>query len=160
MWNHGPEMWGRMIAKKIPLERLTRKKWRTSLPSSISSDIWMNRENPQKGKALVERRLCQMPHLKGRDKIGPQPMGNVHEPDSMGPDDVESLCPDGKRNEGERVFPKLNSKEMKWWISLPISGALVQGPKRYTSRPGDPASGEKLFTQKGCVQCHVPRGRI
>jgi mono/diheme cytochrome c family protein len=31
--------------------------------------------------------------------------------------------------------------------------------KAYLS-PGDPPSGERLFTQKGCIQCHAPGGKI
>ena len=40
---------------------------------------------------------------------------------------------------------------------MPISGASVPGSEKVYLSPGDPKSGERFFTQKGCIQCHAPR---
>jgi len=33
-------------------------------------------------------------------------------------------------------------------------------PEKVHLSPGDPRSGEKLFTRKGCIQCHSPGGKL
>jgi cytochrome c551/c552 len=35
--------------------------------------------------------------------------------------------------------------------------SLSPGLEKTYLSPGDPKSGERLFTQKGCIQCHAPR---
>jgi cytochrome c len=40
-----------------------------------------------------------------------------------------------------------------------IRSISSKGEKMYLS-PGDPQSGDKLFSQKGCVQCHFPKGDL
>ena len=55
------------------------------------------------GLGTVEARVTSRVGFK-RDDGGPQPMGNVYQPDCMGSDDVEPLSPDGTGNEEKRAF--------------------------------------------------------
>jgi mono/diheme cytochrome c family protein len=48
MWNHGPEMWGRMTARKIPFLKIEKKEMADLFASSFAT--WMSRETRKKGK--------------------------------------------------------------------------------------------------------------
>ena len=55
MWNHGPEMWGRMVARKIPSEKIATKEM-ADLFAFLYFIRYMDEPgDPQKGRALMER---------------------------------------------------------------------------------------------------------
>ena len=160
MWNHWPEMWGRMTAKKIPLQKMDKKEM-ADLFAFLYFIRYMDEPgNPQKGKMLMETSIAVnvIPCKRG-SKGGSQPLGNVYQSNSVGSDDVEPCSSDGTGDEEERAFwVEFKGNEMVDLIAY-IRSLSPKTEKVYLS-PGDPQSGEKLFTQKGCIQCHSPRGEL
>ena len=99
IWNHGPEMWGRLSAKKIPLRKMEKKEM-ADLFAFLYFIRYMDEPGDlKKGKALVDSACGKCHTTKEGTKIGPQSLGNVRESNPVGSDDVESLRPDGKRDE-------------------------------------------------------------
>ena len=58
MWNHSPEMWGRMIARKIPIEKISTKEM-ADLFAFLYFIRYMDEPgSPEKGKQLMETKGC------------------------------------------------------------------------------------------------------
>ena len=153
MWNHGPEVWGRMEAKKIPVEKVTTKEM-ADLFTFLYFIRYMDEPGDvQKGKALMER-ACGKCHVPGKSDLSrwatyvnpilwAQMMWN------------HSAQMEKEMNaRGIRHF-EFEGNEMVDLIAYIRS--LNAGAEKIYLSPGDPKSGEKLFTQKTCVQCHVPK---
>ena len=71
MWNHDPEMWGRMIAKKIPFRKMDKKEM-ADLFAFLYFIRYMDEPgDPRKGKSLMETKACVKCHTvkKGRKGI-------------------------------------------------------------------------------------------
>ncbi len=103
MWNHWPEMWGKMTAKKIPLQKMENTEMADLFAFLYFLRYMDEPGNPQNGKRLMETKHCSKCHtvVKERSKGRSQPLGNVYESHSMGSDDVESFPSNGTGNEKE-----------------------------------------------------------
>ena len=55
-----------------------------------------------------------------------------------------------RRIRRDQAYPQLNSQEMADILAFLYQSATID-------HPGDPAAGQKVFEQKGCVQCHSVR---
>jgi cytochrome c2 len=70
IWNHLPEMWGRMMAKKIPLEKID-KKGMADLFAFLYFIRYMDEPgDPRKGKVLMEMKNCSKCHAVGEETKG------------------------------------------------------------------------------------------
>jgi cytochrome c2 len=160
MWNHGPEMWGRMSSQKLPLQKISKKEM-ADLFAFLYFIRYMDEPgDPKKGKTLMEAKGCGKCHTiqKGaKEDLGrwgmytnpilwAQMMWN-HEPQMEQAMKKKSLpWVEFKENEMVDLIAYIRS----------LSGTVE---KIYLS-PGDPRSGDKLFTQKGCIRCHIPSGKL
>ena len=62
MWNHGPEMWGRMLARKIPRLKIDKREM-SDLFAFLYFIRYMDEPgSPQRGKQLMEAKLCNRCH--------------------------------------------------------------------------------------------------
>jgi cytochrome c2 len=159
MWNHGPEMWGKISAKKIPLHKIEKKEM-ADLFAFLYFIRYMDEPgNPQKGKALMESKGCGKCHtLKEGTKEDLSRWGMYTNPilwAQMMWNHTPQMEEEMKRK--GLLWIEFKEDEMVDLIAY-IRSVNPKVEKIYLS-PGDPLSGEKLFTKKGCVQCHAPGGK-
>ena len=105
MWNHGPEMWGKMEAKKIPPQKMDKKEM-ADLFAFLYFIRYMDEPgNPRNGKALMESKHCSKCHpvVKEGTKGDLSRLGNVYQSNPLGSDDVEPCPSDGTGDEEERA---------------------------------------------------------
>jgi len=160
MWNHGPEMWGRMAAKKIPFQKMDKNEM-ADLFAFLYFIRYMDEPgDPQKGKALMEAKGCTKCHAVKEGAKGDLSRWGMYVNPILwaqmmwnhGPQMEEEM-----RRMGISVV-EFKGNEMVDLIAY-IRSLSVRVEKVYLS-PGDPQTGEKLFTRKGCVQCHSRGGNL
>jgi cytochrome c2 len=160
MWNHGPEMWGRMAAKKIPFQKMEGKEM-ADLFAFLYFIRYMDEPgDAQKGKLLIETKACIKCHtLKEGTKGDLSRWGMYTNPivwAQMMWNHAPQMEQEMKKKGGSWV--EFKDKEMVDLIAY-IRSFNPKGEKMYLS-PGDPQSGQKLFTQKDCIQCHRAGGEL
>jgi cytochrome c len=160
MWNHGPEMWAKMEARKITPPKMTSKEM-ADLFAFLYFIRYMDEPgNPLKGKSLIETKACIKCHaLKNGKKDDLSRWGMYVSPilwAQMMWNHAFQMEDEMKRKGISRIEFKGN--EMIDLIAY-IRGSSPTVERVYLS-PGDPKSGEGLFTRKGCIVCHTPGGEM
>ncbi len=160
MWNHGPEMWGKMSFQKLPLQKMSLKEM-ADLFAFLYFIRYMDEPgDPNRGKAVMEAKGCGKCHAiqKGQKEdlgrwamyINPilwaQMMWN-HEPQ------MEQAMK-------KKGIPWMEFKENEMTDLIAYIRSLSSNFEKIYLSPGDPRSGEKLFSQKGCIVCHTPSGEL
>jgi mono/diheme cytochrome c family protein len=153
LWNHMPEMWGRMLARRIPIEKIDKKEM-SDLFAFLYFIRYMDEPgDPAKGKRLVEAKSCSRCHTQddfsrwGRYTnpiLWSQMMWN-HAPQM-----VQAM------NEKQVPRVEFEGNEMVDLIAY-VRSLNPKAEKVYLS-PGDPEEGAHLFSTKECVKCHAPGG--
>ena len=161
MWNHWPEMWGKMAAKKVPLQKMGKKEM-ADLFAFLYFIRYMDEPgNPQSGKGLMETKHCNKCHavLKEGMKGDLSRWGMYINP---------ILWAQMMWNHAPQMGQEMKKKGLSWVefkgnemvdLIAYIRSFSSKMEKVYLS-PGDPQNGKKLFTQKGCIQCHAAGGRL
>ncbi len=153
MWNHGPEMWGRMAAKKIQPEKLTTKEM-SDLFAFLYFIRYMDEPGDvQKGKALMER-ACGKCHVPGRSDLSRWAMYTNPIVWAQMMWNHSAQMEREMKAKGIRHF-EFEGDEMVDLIAYIRS--LNPGAEKIYLSPGDAKNGERVFTQKACIQCHVPK---
>ena len=160
MWNHGPEMWGRMSARKIPFEKMEKKET-ADLFAFLYFIRYMDEPgDPQKGKILIETKACIKCHTVKEGAKGDLSRWGMYTNPIVWAQMMWNHAPqmeqEMKKKSGSWVDFK--GKEMVDLIAY-VRSINPKAEKAYLS-PGDPQSGGRLFTQKGCIQCHAAGGKI
>jgi len=161
MWNHWPEMWGKMAAKKIPPQKMGKKEM-ADLFAFLYFIRYMDEPgNPQSGKVLMETKHCSKCHpvLKEGTKGDLSRWGMYINP---------ILWAQMMWNHAPQMEQEMRKKGLSWVefkghemvdLIAYIRSLSSKMEKVYLS-PGDPQNGRKLFTQRGCIQCHSPQGEL
>jgi cytochrome c2 len=161
MWNHWPEMWGKMTAKKIPPQKMDKKEM-ADLFAFLYFIRYMDEPgNPQNGKVLMENKHCSKCHpvVKEGAKGDLGRWGMYINP---------ILWAQMMWNHAPQMEQEIRKKGLSWVefkgnemvdLIAYIRSLSSEMEKVYLS-PGDPQNGRKLFTQRGCIQCHSPRGEL
>jgi len=160
MWNHGPEMWGRMSARKIPFEKMEKKET-ADLFAFLYFIRYMDEPgDPQRGKILIETKACIKCHTVKEEAKGDLSRWGMYTNPIVWAQMMWNHAPqmeqEMKKKGGSWVDFK--GKEMVDLIAY-VRSINPKAEKAYLS-PGDPQSGERLFTQKGCIRCHAAGGKI
>ena len=160
MWNHGPDMWGRMSSKKIPFQKIEKKEM-ADLFAFLYFIRYMDEPgDPKKGKSLMESKACMKCHpVKEGTNEGLSRWGMYVNPilwAQMMWNHTPQMEQEMKKKGLSRVEFKGN--EMVDLIAY-IRSLNPKVEKVYLS-PGDPPSGDKLFIKKGCIQCHALAGKL
>jgi len=160
MWNHWPEMWGKMAAKKIPFQKIEKKEM-ADLFAFLYFIRYMDEPgDPKKGKSLMESKACMKCHpVKEGTNEGLSRWGMYVNPilwAQMMWNHTPQMEQEMKKKGLSRVEFKGN--EMVDLIAY-IRSLNPKVEKVYLS-PGDPQSGDKLFIKKGCIQCHALAGKL
>jgi mono/diheme cytochrome c family protein len=156
MWNHGPDMWGRMAAKKIPSEKITTKEM-ANLFAFLYFIRYMDEPgNPQKGKALMERACgkCHTPTPKEGAKSDLSRWGMYTNP-ILWTQMMWNHSGEMEKEMEAKGIPHFEFDGNEMVDLIAYIRSLSPGAEKVYLSPGDPKSGERLFTQKGCIQCHL-----
>ena len=161
MWNHWPEMWGKMEAKKIPPQKMDKKEM-ADLFAFLYFIRYMDEPgNPQNGKRLMETKHCGECHAVGKD-------GGKGDLSRWGMYTNPILWAQMMWNHSPQMDQEMKKKGVRWVefkgnemvdLIAYIRSLSSKMEKMYLS-PGDLQSGKKLFSQKGCARCHSPRSEV
>jgi mono/diheme cytochrome c family protein len=156
MWNHGPEMWGRMAAKKIPPETVTTKEM-ADLFAFLYFIRYMDEPgNLQKGKALMER-VCGKCHTPREGTKSDLSRWGMYTNPILWAQMMWNHSGQMEREMKAKGIPHFEFSGNEMVDLIAYIRSLGLGTEKVYLSPGDPESGERLFVQKGCIQCHIPR---
>jgi len=154
MWNHSPDMWGRMIARKIPLEKIGKKEM-SDLFAFLYFIRYMDEPGDlNKGKTIVDSACAKCHATKEGAKSDLRRWGMYTNPilwAQMMWNHSSQMEKEIKRTGSLRF--EFKRKEMVDLIAYIRS--LNPGADKVYLSPGDPKSGERLFSEKGCIKCHA-----
>ncbi len=160
MWNHGPEMWGRMSARKIPIQKIEKKEMGDLFAFLYFIRYMDEPGDPGKGKLLLEAKGCSKCHTtKEGTKEDLSRWGRFTNP-ILWAQMMWNHAPQMEQEMKRKGIPwaEFTGNEMVNLIAY-IRSINPKADKVYLS-PGDPQSGASLFTQKGCIQCHRSKGPL
>ena len=162
MWNHGPEMIGRMstIGTSIP-----------AFSGNEMADIFaaLTKEAPDKGKKVFlgvgnaengEKLFTDKGCIKCHSIFG---KGAKQAPDlgkTVAQSNVTKLTTQIWNHVG-RMTQKYHQEKMEWphFAETEMSDLIVfLYSLNYVDKPGDAAKGVKIFSQKRCIECHFKTG--
>jgi len=160
MWNHGPEMWGKMSAQKIPFRKIDRKEM-ADLFAFLYFIRYMDEPgDSKKGKTLMETKGCGKCHTVKEGEKGDLGRWGMYTNPILWAQMMWNHEPQMEQAMKKKGLPWVEFKgnEMADLIAYirSLSGTFE---KIYLS-PGDPLAGQKLFVQKGCMRCHIPSGEL
>ncbi len=157
MWNHGPEMWERMIGRKIPFEKITKKEM-ADLFAFLYFIRYMDEPGDlRNGKAIVDSACGKCHSIKGGTKSDLSRWGMYTNPILW----AQMMWNHSSQMEQERKrtgVPRFEFKGKEMVDLIAYIRSLNPGAEKVYLSPGDPKSGERLFSEKGCIQCHAPGG--
>ena len=160
MWNHGPEMWGRMGAKKIPFQKMEQKEM-ADLFAFLSFIRYMDEPgDPQKGKRLMETKACIKCHTLKEGTKGDLSRWGMYVNPILWAQMMWNHAPQMEQEMKKVGISGVEFKGNEMVDLIAYIRSLNPKTEKVHLSPGDPPSGERLFTQKGCVQCHTPQGEL
>ena len=162
MWNHAPGMWEKMSAKWIEFKRLNETEMADLFAFLYFIRYLDEPGDPAKGKEVLTAKGCAACHGIGerRGKVGPDLAEWAEFTNPI-------LWVQMMWNHALKMKKEMDKMTMRW----PKLGgndivdiiAYIRSLKPYGEKvflaPGDPVEGKKLFSQKGCNQCHAPQGK-
>ncbi|HLA28444.1 MAG TPA: c-type cytochrome [Syntrophales bacterium] len=163
MWNHAPEMWEKMSAKWVGFKRLNETEMADLFAFLYVMRYLDEPGDPAKGKEILKAKGCIDCHSIGekRGGIGPdlamwkeftnpilwvQMMWN------------HALKMKDELDKGAKAWPTLGRNDIVDIIAYIASLNKKTSQERAFLTPGDPAEGKKMFSKKGCGQCHATEG--
>jgi len=156
MWNHGPEMWGRMIARKIPFIKIDKKDMADLFAFLYFIKYMDEPGDSQKGKILMETKGCIKCHAAKEGTKGDLSRWGMYTNSILWAQMMWNHAAQMEQEMKKKGVSLVEFKgnEMADLIAY-IRSVNPNADKVYLS-PGDPQSGKILFTQKGCIRCHAP----
>ena len=158
MWNHWPEMWGKMSAQKIPIQKMEKNEM-ADLFAFLYFIRYMDEPgDAEKGKRLLGTKGCTQCHTVKEGTRGDLSYWGIYANSilwaQMMWNHILQMNQEMKTKDLSQV--EFRGNEMADLIAY-IRTQGSRAEKVYLS-PGDPRSGEKLFVIKGCNQCHSSGG--
>jgi cytochrome c len=161
MWNHWPEMWGKMEAKKIPPQKMDKKEM-ADLFAFLYFIRYMDEPgNPQNGKILMETKLCSKCHPVVREgtKGDLSPWGMYMNP-ILWAQMMWNHVPQMEQEMKKKGLPWVEFKGNEMVDIIAYIRSLSSKMEKVYLSPGNLQSGKKLFTQRRCIRCHSPQGEL
>lgn len=157
MWNHAPDMWSRMLARGIPVPRLSEAEM-----ESLFSFLYFIRfvDEPgdaSRGEDLVHRKRCLTCHASkpGETKIAPnfRTLGSHVNP---------IVWTQKMWNHAPGMYAKMEAQGLPWPTFegddmvdlLAYVDSIADSTERTYLEPGDRVRGRATFEARGCVSCH------
>ena len=161
MWNHVPRMWGRMQEEGIPHVAISDAEM-ADLFAYLSFVRALDEPgDPEIGRRLLSQKKCGVCHSveHGKGAIAPdlRRWAQYRNPAvwaklmfDHAPKMVEAMHRRGI------APPSLEARELVHIVSYIRSVSVTAEAELL--EPGDPAEGERLFHERGCIKCHSVRG--
>jgi len=161
MWNHWPEMWGKMTAKKIPLQKMENTEMADLFAFLYFLRYMDEPGTPQSGKTLLETKHCSKCHtgIKQGSKEDLSRWGMYTNP-ILWAQMMWNHTPQMEQEMRNKGLPWVEFKGNEMVDLIAYIRSLSSKMEKVYLSPGDPQSGKKSFNQKGCVQCHSPGGKF
>jgi len=154
MWNHGPEMWGRMQAKKMPLQKIDKKEM-----ADLFAFLYFIRyvDEPgdvKKGKQLLETRGCMNCHAVKEGEKGDLSRWGMYTNPILWAEMMWNHSPQMEQEMKKKGVPRVEFKGNEMVDLIAYIRSISPNKEKVYLSPGDPRTGEKLLAEKGCIQCH------
>ncbi len=162
MWNHAPGMWEKISARWIEFKRLDETEMADLFAFLYFMRYLDEPGDPAKGKEVLKTKRCTECHGIGekRGKVGPDlaEWAEFTNPILW----VQMMWNHAlkMKKEMDKVtipWPKLGGNDIVDIIAY-IRSLKPYGEKVFLA-PGDPVEGKRLFSEKGCGQCHAIHGK-
>lgn len=160
MWNHGPEMWGRMSFQKLPFQKMSLKEM-ADLFAFLYFIRYMDEPgDPNKGKAVMEAKGCWKCHAIQKGQKEDLGRWGMYTNPILWAQMMWNHEPQMEQAMKKKNIPWVEFKENEMTDLIAYIRSLSNNLEKIYLSPGDPRSGEKLFSQKGCLLCHIPSGEL
>jgi mono/diheme cytochrome c family protein len=161
MWNHWPEMWGKMAAKKVPLLKMGKKEM-ADLFAFLYFIRYMDEPgNPRNGKVLMETKHCGSCHpIVRRGEKGDLSIWGRYTNPILWAQMMWNHTPQMEKEMRKKGLPRVEFKGNEMVDLIAYIRSLNPGAEKVYLSPGDLQTGKRLFAQKGCIQCHAAGGRL
>ncbi len=163
MWNHGPEMSEMMETLHIPAPQFQANEMtdliaylRTVGTTDVQERVYLPPGNPRAGEQLFSQKGCNNCHAVGkeREKIGP----NLSEKEyRRSLPQIAGIM----WNHGPQMWQRVREMKLEWptFTANEMADLITYLYfLRYLDQPGDRLAGQRLFQEKGCVECHALQG--
>ncbi len=157
MWNHAPEMWARMAAKKIQLPEIDRREMANLFAFLYFIRYVDEAGNPQKGKDLMETKACAQCHSVTAGTKGDLSHWGTYSNSILWAQMMWNHPLPTEEEAKVKELPRVKFEGFEMVDLVSYIRSLNPKPKIYLS-PGDPAFGERSFAQRACIRCHTPSG--
>ena len=161
MWNHCPRMFRKIAAQKILPPKMDKPEM-ADLFAFLYFIRYMDEPgNPQTGKMLLETKHCSKCHpvLKKETKGDLSPWGmNINA--TLWAQMMWNHVPQMEQEMKKKGLPLVEFKGSEMADIIADTRSLSSKIEKVNLSPGNLQSGKKLFTQKGCIQCHPPQGEL
>ena len=158
MWNHGPEMWGGMIARRIPLLKMEKKEMADLLDFLYFIRYMDEPGDPDRGKGLMATKACEKCHAVKEGAKGDLSRWGMYTNPILWAQMMWNHTPQMELEMRKKGIPRAQFKGNEMVDLIAYIRSLNPKTEKVYLSPGDSQSGGRLFTQKGCIQCHVPKG--
>ena len=156
MWNHGPEMWGRMLSKKIPLQKIDQKQMADLFAFLYFIRYMEEPGDPPKGKKMLETKDCAKCHSLKEGTTGDLSRWGMYTNPILWAQMMWNHSPQMEQEMKKKGVPWVEFKGNDMVDLITYVRSISPKKERAYLEPGDPRTGEKLFSEKGCIQCHGP----
>lgn len=158
MWNHAPDMWSRMVARGIPIHRISEPEMESLFAFLYFIRFIDEPGNVLVGEELVLRKRCVSCHATkpGETKIGPnfRTLGAYANP---------IIWTQKMWNHAPTMYARMQAQQLPWptfegdeMVDLIayVQSIADASDQRIYLEPGDHRRGRHVFEQRGCVNCH------
>ncbi len=155
MWNHGPEMWRRMSSRNLPLQKISKKEM-ADLFAFLYFIRYMDEPgDPKKGKTLMKTKGCGNCHTLQEGVKGDLGRWGMYSNPILWAQMMWNHEPQMEQALKKKGLPWVEFKDNEMADLIAYIRSLSGTLEKIYLSPGDPRSGEKLFSQKGCSRCHI-----
>ena len=160
MWNHSPEMWGRMIARKIPLEKMSAKEM-ADLFAFLYFIRYMDEPgSPEKGKQLIETKGCIKCHTFKEGLKEDLVRWSMYVNPIIWAQMMWNHTPQMEQEMKKKGLPRMGFQGSEMVDLIAYIRSLSTHLEKVYLQPGDPQTGKTFFSQKGCILCHASQGEL
>jgi cytochrome c2 len=160
MWNHWPAMREKISTKKIPLEKIEKKEMSDLFAFLYFIGYMADPGDPKEGKRVMEIKFCGNCHnVREESKGDLNRWGTFFDP-VLWAQMMWSHAPQMEQEMKKKGLPSVKFKGYEMSDLVAYIRSLSPKIEKVYLLPGDSSSGAGLFIQKGCMQCHVPKGEM
>ncbi len=160
MWNHWPEMWGKMAAKKIPVQKIEKKEM-ADLFAFLYFIRYMDEPgDPKRGKTIMESKACIKCHSTKGGKTEDLGRWGMYTNPILWAQMMWNHAGPMEKEMERQGLPRVDFKGNEMVDLIAYVRSVRPNVEKVYLSPGDPQYGERLFVEKKCSQCHASGGEL